>query len=105
MRFPTLFRKEISDEFAQENFKRVMDYFSADPMARSSFEFIEIHIAGPVTGVAVPHHLGFVPKDIILTQNLTNATVTFNYAEFTVSHVYVNSSTATTLRLMIGRYT
>lgn len=105
MKFPSLFRKEIVDEFVQENFKRIMDYFAVDPIARSSFEFIEVPIGGAVSGVPVLHHLGFVPKDIILTHNLTNATVTFDYSSFTTTHIYVTSSAATTLRMMIGRYT
>lgn len=105
MRFPSLFRKEVVDEFVQENFKRIMDYFAVDPVARSSFEFIEVPIVGALVDVPVLHHLGFVPKDIILTHNLTNATVTFNYSAFTASHIFITSSTATTLRMMIGRYT
>ena len=104
MSFPGLFRKEIVDEFVQENFRRIMDYFAVDAVARSSFEFVETNIPGAVTDLAVLHHLGFTPKDVILTHNLNNATVTFGYSKFSKTHIYVTSTAATTLRMLVGRY-
>jgi hypothetical protein len=104
MRFPGLFKKEIVDAFAQENFRRILDYFAVDPVSRSSFEFVETTISGAVTNSPVLHHLGFAPKDVILMHNLNNATVTFSYSLFNSTHIYVTSTAATTLRMLIGRY-
>jgi hypothetical protein len=104
MPFPKLFVKEIKDEFVQENFKRVEDYYRKDPLDRSNFEFLEVNIPSAVTASAFPHFLGYMPKDVILMHNLNNASVTFHYSLFDKTNLYITSSGITTLRMLIGRY-
>lgn len=104
MIFPVLLKKEIEDIYTQENFKRLGEYFRIDPVTRCRFEFLETVIPGSVTNMQVFHRLGYVPKDVILLHNSTNATVTFGYSLFTDEAVYVTSSAATTLRFLVGRY-
>ena len=105
MTFPYLFRKEIEDEFAQENFKRLGDFFTDDPILRSNFKFITVTLASAVTDFKYPHLLNFTPMDVILLHNLANATVTFNYSKFDSTNINFTTSAGTTLRLLVGRYT
>lgn len=104
MSFPFLFRKEIEDEYAQENFRRIGDFYASDPFTRSNFEFITITTSGAVTNYKFPHRLGFQPLDVIMTHNLNNVTVTFNYSKFDSVNLDITTSGATTLRLFVGRY-
>lgn len=101
--FPFLLRKEVKDEFAQENFVRIADYFAADGYVQGGFKFLEIVVDAAVTGFAAPHFLTYVPKDIVVTQNLNNVTLTWDYASFDATNVYFTTSGATTIRLLIGR--
>lgn len=109
--FPFLFTKEIKDQFAQENFLRIADYFAADPFTSSHFQFFEFVVPAisgrtttyPYTSV-LPHNLGFQPKDVLLLHNLNNATLTWNYADFTETNISFTVSAATTIRALIGRY-
>lgn len=101
--FPTLFRKEIDDEFSQENFKRIGDYFAEDPVSNGGFKFFEVSIPSAVTGYQHPHSLGYQPKDVILLHNSTNATVTFNYLSFDKTFISITTSGATVLRFLLGR--
>ena len=104
MTFPFLLRKEIKDEFSQENFTRIQDYFRALALDRCEFQFFEIVYAGAVTAASHPHQLNFVPKDVILLHNLANTTVTFLYSQFDRTNIYVTTGAATTLRFLLGRY-
>lgn len=104
MTFPTLFKKDIKEEFTQTNFVRLSDFFAADALTRCGFEFISCVVPGAVTNAPVVHRLGYAPKDVILMHNLTNATVTFNYGLFDDTNIYVTTNAATTLRMLVGRY-
>lgn len=104
MTFPTILTKEVEDPYAQENFKRIGDFFTADALTRSGFEFVTVTYTAAVTNSSVVHRLGYVPKDVILMHNSTNATVTFSYNSFTSTAIVITVSAATTLRMLVGRY-
>lgn len=104
MRFPKLLIKEVEETFTQENFKRVEDYFRLNSVDRCGLEFLEIEIPGAVTSEVFPHFLGYTPKDILTIHNYNNATITYHFDKFDSTNLYITSSGATTLRLLIGRY-
>jgi len=102
--FPFLLRKEVEDEFSQENFKRIQDYFIAQALDRCNFQFLEIPVTGVVTNKKFRHRLGFVPKDIILMHNLNNQSVTWNYSLFSSTELDFDCAGSTILRILAGRY-
>lgn len=102
--FPFLYRKEIEDEFAQDNFVRIQDYFRNQALDRCEFSFYRIPITAAVTSYKYPHGLTFVPQDIVVTQNSTNAVVTFNWSEFDSKFISITTDGPTNLRLLMGRY-
>lgn len=104
MSFPELLTKQIDDLYVQENFKRLADWSKTEALLRARFEFLEIVITGAVTNAAFAHSLRYTPKDVILMHNLTNATVSFGYTLFSETNIYITTSGATTLRLLVGRY-
>lgn len=105
MTFPFLLKKEIEDQYVQENFKRIMDYGNANPLDRCSFQFFSIEIPGSVTNFKYKHGLGFRPLDVIIMHNVNNVSITLNYSKFDSNDLDITASGATTLRCLVGRYT
>lgn len=103
MSFPKMVRVQIDDIYVQENFKRLADYGRNDAVIRSNFQFLSVEVPA-ASNFRPPHHLSFVPLDVILLHNSTNATVVFNYSLFDDKNIDITSSGPTTLRLLLGRY-
>lgn len=102
--FPFLFRKEIEDQYIQENFNRIGEFFKLWPLTRSGFVFREYAIDGALTDQPIPHRLSYIPKDIIITHNLNNVAVDFDYLAFDKENIVISTSGPTTLRMFLGRY-
>ena len=101
MTFPNLLIKEVKEEFAQENFKRIQDFYRQEPLNKFGFKFLDLQLG--LGANIVPHFLNYVPLDVIMTHNSTNATVTFNYLAFTRDTLSITSSASTRIRILIGR--
>lgn len=105
-----LLQKEVSDEVAQENFRRLESYLREDPLGKGEFKFLTATLqsqanppAYPAT-VSVPHDLGFVPKDVIQTSVIGLGTLSWNYANFTKTHLSATISNSVTFRGFFGSY-
>jgi len=108
MRFPFLFSKGIDNENTKENFRRVADYFRGNAVDKMDFRILEIATTGGVTDLNIPHRFDFLPTDAFITRITGGVTVTLNYDRFTTENVNITTSgattTAVTIRLLIGRY-
>lgn len=102
--FPSLLRKEVQDQYVQENFVRIQDYFKASPLDRCEFKFFEILVPSAITDFPFLHRFNFTPKDVILLSMRPVATVTWNFDLFDERFVYLTTSARTTVRALIGRY-
>lgn len=103
MKPPKFLVKEIADPQASLNFIRLNEFHGKDPFGRMSGEFREFDV-GNGANQKIQHNLSFTPKDVILLHNSNNATVSFNYAKFDETFLYVTSNAITTLRIVVGRY-
>lgn len=101
-----LFTNEIKDQYLQENFIRLEDFFREDPLQKFGFKFQEITFTAAVTARAVRHFLMFTPKDIIQLSvtRPDSVTVTWHYDDFNETNLYVTTSGACTIRILVGRY-
>jgi len=104
MTAPIIKIQEIKDGYVQENFKRLRNFLEMDAVTRCDFKFVEIPVAAAGVDIPFRHNMGYRPIDIITMHNFSNATVTFNFAMFTATDLYLTSSGSTTLRLLVGRY-
>lgn len=104
MKFPKMLRILIDDFYVQENFKRIGNFFRDDSLAKCNFYFLPVTVAAAGTDLAYKHNLNFTPKDVIMLNNSTNATVVFNYQIFDDQNIYLTSSGPTSLRLLLGRH-
>lgn len=100
----SLFRKEVEDEFSQENFVRLQSYLNNHTLLKGEFKFFEFFFDAAVTNKQITHKLPFVPKDVLTLHVSNGATVTWNYDTFTATYVDVTTSGSCTLRAFIGRY-
>lgn len=99
-----LFRKEIDDQYSQENFRLIQESINDSPFEKGHFKFFEVVISSAATNYKYPHHLPFVPKDVIMTSVSPSATVTWNYSLFDRTNLNITTSGPTTIRALIGRY-
>lgn len=115
MRLFNLFKSEVKDEYARENFSRLEDFVRDDTVSKGNFRFLELNLASDVaTGYPatknVPHFLTFQPKDVIQTYVTRDVTtgyqtvILWNYEDFTRTTVSVTFSSPCTVRAFLGRY-
>lgn len=104
MSFPYLFKKEVKDQYTQDNFKRISDYHFENAMTRCNFSFLEIPVLPQSSNFKWPHGLKFVPMDVIIIHNSSNSNIVFNYDKFDAINLDITSSAETKLRLLVGRY-
>lgn len=83
---------------------KFLQYIDKNPLLSYGFDFLEYTFTTAVTNLEVAHSLGYAPKDIILTSKTGTASVTINYDLTTDKYVYITTSGATTIRLLIGSY-
>lgn len=101
-----LFKKEIDNQYAQENFVRVEDYLNAEPLLKSQFKFFEMSLSSPSypATVAYKHDLGFLPKDALVTSAKGSGSFALEYAQFSPTHIYLTITGPVSLRMFLGTY-
>ena len=100
---PTLFISQIADQLSQKNFQNLQDYFLAQNQLQD-FAFKELVFTGAVTNQAVPHSLGYTPKDVLVTHKSGVGAATFQWGQFTPTNMYISTSGACRLRFFYGTY-
>jgi hypothetical protein len=101
-----LYRKEIQDPYARENFNRLESYARDLPLGKGLFKFLTATLTAktyPAT-VSFAHTLGFVPKDVIQTSVIGPGTLVWEYADFTRDEVFATISDSVTFRAFFGSY-
>jgi hypothetical protein len=107
-----LFQIEVLDKFMRENFRKLESFLNQTIFEKAQFSFRETRLAKADAVVAVypytavfPHQLLFQPKDIIqMSITPDDATVTWNYDDFTKTHLSATISKEVTVRFLVGRY-
>ena len=92
----------IEDEETRKNFQRLSSLVQSNPFLNSEFRHFEVTLNQADSAYRLYHGLGFVPKDIVLTNVSDGATVTVTYASVTRDYVQFNVSAACTFRCLIG---
>lgn len=100
-----LLLSQVTDGASQENFSRLQAFLRDFPLFKGSFQFRELTFISPSypASVVVPHRLGFLPKDVLVT-SVRGGTLTWMYEDFTQSNIVATVSAATTVRAFFGTY-
>lgn len=96
--------EEIKDPVVRENFEKLLSELREFPLLHGKFKFFELEFTKAVTSAQVRHSLGFRPKDVIQTSLVGAGTITFNYGDFSSTHLDITTSGVCTWRGFIGTY-
>lgn len=99
-----LFLEEIADKYIQENFRRLREYLTLEPLLRGRFYFFEIGVSGAVTDQKFAHNLGFPPQDVLQTSLVGPGTLTWKYDQFTRDFLVFSTTDKCTVRVYIGSF-
>lgn len=106
MRIPRFFTEELSDHYDQQNFMMLIDFLKAETPLQG-FKLLTATLT--TTGEQlIPHTLGFLPQDLIVTQATGSATLQWNYSKFTAQALSVTvggsctPDAPATLRMLAG---
>lgn len=100
---PSLIIKEISDQYVRKNFHTLNDYFKVQNQL-VDFKFFKQTFTAASTNFKIAHGLKYIPQDILTTQLIGNANVTFNYDKFDTSNIDVTVDGPCTIRFFAGTY-
>ena len=99
-----LLRKEIEDNYLQENFLRIEREINSQDLLRGQWKFFELDFSKSVTNFRFQHRLPFLPKDVIQTSLTGVGALTFNYDLFTKEHLDVSTTGPCVVRFFVGAY-
>lgn len=100
---PSLFVAEIKDVFLQKNFEALREYFNAENQLYG-FKFAEVVFDRAVERQALPHGLGVIPQDILVTRITGTGKVSFLYGSFDSTNIYLSSDGPCRIRFFYGTY-
>ena len=98
-----LLTENLDIEQSKENFLKIADFVLNHPILGGEFKMIEVEVLNPTSTYTVYHRLGFKPKDVIITY-ISQGTATPLYGSFTRDTLQLNVSSASTIRLLIGKF-
>lgn len=94
----------LTDEPTKDLIFRVLYYLERNPLLSFGFDLKEFTISAAVTNTPLSHGLGYAPKDIILTSKTGAGSVTINYDLTDKTYIYVTTTAASKIRLLVGSY-
>jgi len=106
MKFEGLLLNELVDRKQQENFQRLQNYLSAEPISNGQWSFLELKFVANATNFRQRVSLSFAPKDVIVTSLRGPGAVQFNYSLFTKDFLDLTitgtSAVPTVIRFLFG---
>lgn len=99
-----LFFREITDNFIQENFRRLETFLLNQILLKANWRFIELTFTAAVTNYKYKHNLNFTPRDVIQTSKTGSGSITWNYASFDETNLDITTTGACVVRAYVGRH-
>lgn len=93
----------IADLTIKDIIYKVVRFLETSVFNVSDLKLVEMTFDSAVTDKAVSHGLGFIPKDAIIV-SISSGTASFNYALFTDKDIVITTSSACTVRALIGTF-
>lgn len=91
---------QIEDPIIKENFEKLRVYLT-DLEFLSQLKFFEFQVKNPSPDYRFKHNLGFLPKDVIIT-NVSLGTATPNFNSINKDYVSLNVSDPCVIRMLLG---
>jgi hypothetical protein len=106
MNLPAFILQGLQDDKVRENFSRLLSFLRAETPLQG-FQLVTARFTS-LGEQQVPHTLGFIPQDIIVTQQTGLGILLWNYSKFTATQLSVtveetaSPASPTTVRLLAG---
>lgn len=100
---PELFMSQITDQFIRDNFRKVKDFFRVVALF-SNFKRFTFTFAAPMTHQKIPHGLGFLPTDILISSITGKGSVKFNQDLTDTKNFDVTVTGPCVVRLIAGAF-
>lgn len=96
--------KDIQDQYAKENFNRLVRFVGEQQILDGSWKFFEVDIPSTSSNFVFTHNMGFIPKDIVMLNSIGNQNFRLKYDEFTATNLVIEAGGPVILRFLAGRY-
>ncbi len=96
-----LLTQDLDTEKIQENFQKLRQFISQNPLVNGNFKFYRIVVKNPSVNYKFFHDLGFVPRDVIITY-ISSGSVIPDYGKFTKESIEFNVSDECEIRMLLG---
>lgn len=108
MKLAPLLIKEILTQEVRENFQRLQDFLSKEPIINGQWRLIELTFDSDQANFKYAHGLKFTPTDIIQTRQTGTGTLAFNYTRFDATNIDLtaagtSASDPLKVRFLVGR--
>lgn len=98
-----LILKDIEDEWVQENFFRLTNFFGNQPLLDGDFKLFDITIPAKSQNFKIKHGLTFIPADIIPLSITGDFNFYFKYQNFDREFMYVVTNGPVRIRFLAGK--
>ena len=100
---------QIRDPLLLENFKILQEFMDSASLTAERFRVLEVFLTGNVAQLKIPHGLGAIPLDVIVSRLVapSGAKLTLLYSEFTKDDIVVTVTGLTGIfnaRLLVGSF-
>lgn len=100
-----LLTETIADTTQRDLLNSLLDQLNAIPLIKGNWQFVTFTVRTATSNYKFPHQLGFKPKDVIALSVVGGGTITWNYSDFTDTHIDVTTAGGSvTVRAFVGTY-
>jgi len=100
-----LYLQNIADTWIRKSLELVQREINQNqPLLRGNFKFFDLNLVGTLTNSKLPHHLGFQPKDAIITSTIGAGVLTINFDLCDKINLDISTTGSCKVRLFVGTY-
>jgi hypothetical protein len=92
----------IADPFIRKALLDLQNALNDIDFIQARYQMFEINIKGANTAFEVPHNLGFVPTDLVVTR-ASGSSYSFVWEKFTDQKIVINATGPVLIRIYMGR--
>ena len=93
---------KVQDPIIRKALKDIQDAINNIEVISAQYKMLDVTIKAANSTFEVPHTLGFVPTDLIVTR-ASGSAYTFTYDKFTDKVIVINAAGPARIRLYLGR--
>jgi hypothetical protein len=93
---------KVSDPMVRKALRDIQEAINGIEFISAQYKMLDVTINAANSALEIPHSLGFLPTDIIVTKSSGDA-YSFIYEKFTDKVILINATGPANIRLYLGR--